>query len=396
VVPAGLGHGAALESRWIAAAAMAEALGRHYGGARIITPHGEYDPNSAAALALKAELGDASRSPLARLPSAIRPLLGDVREWIRGHRFARESRNVDLSGTRVVVQLHHRFQPSGERLARRGGAPYVARVEALEVREEAAWGISRRGLGPLVERFGEIRRLKRADLVVPVSSELDALLEDAGIDRDRRFVVPNGVDVELFAPGPSNGSIRKSIGGEGRFLVGWVGGFRPFHGLEIVPEIARRLAGRSSNVTLCLLGTGRLRSSLASELQGLETWARILPPVAHPEIPSWLRAFDACLLLGSDGPFHYSPLKLFEYLACGRPVIAARVGQVKELVVDGEQAVLVPPGDPQAVIEATDRLQDDPALRGRLASAGRDLAVGSASWGIRATALYDELQRRFG
>jgi glycosyltransferase involved in cell wall biosynthesis len=100
--------------------------------------------------------------------------------------------------------------------------------------------------------------------------------------------------------------------------------------------------------------------------------------VAHDEIPSYLAAMDvAVVLAASDRTFHYSPLKLAEYLLAGLPVVAPRAGELPARLHDGVDAVLVEPGDPAALARALRRLRDDPDARARL---GRGARAAADDW----------------
>jgi glycosyltransferase involved in cell wall biosynthesis len=328
------------------------------------------------------------------VPPWIRPALGDIRSLGLNRRMHRQANLVAGRSYGLIIQLHHRFQDVGKLIARRVGAPFVLRVDALEVREEEAWGIRRPGYGGAVERLGELRILRSADLVIPVSDVLDAELDHAGIGGKRRMVLANGVDVLMFSPGEADPELRRAHDLEGRFVVGWVGGFRPFHGLELVAAIARRLKERVPRAVLCLMGTGPLREWLVEETRPVQDVVRVLPAVPHEEVPRWLRTFDACLQLGNPEGFHYSPMKLYEYLACARPIIAADVGQVGQVLTNNEDALLVQPGDAGAAAAAIERLANQPRLRAALSTAARETAVQRASWDVRAEALIAGLRAR--
>jgi len=88
----------------------------------------------------------------------------------------------------------------------------------------------------------------------------------------------------------------------------------------------------------------------------------------------------ALVLAAADAPFHYSPLKLAEYLAAGLPVIAARAGDLPHQLRDGVDAILVPPGDHAELASVLARLQSDPGERLRLAAAARSAAAERFSW----------------
>src|SRR5262249_16377638 len=79
-------------------------------------------------------------------------------------------------------------------------------------------------------------------------------------------------------------------------------------------------------------------------------------------------------------PFYFSPLKLFEYMACGAPVVAPRLGQIAEVVRDGETGLLYPPGELDGLVGACERLLSDPALRRRLGQAAPPEVHGRCTW----------------
>jgi glycosyltransferase involved in cell wall biosynthesis len=100
------------------------------------------------------------------------------------------------------------------------------------------------------------------------------------------------------------------------------------------------------------------------------------------EVAGLIRQFDVALVPYArlEHAFYFSPLKLFEYMACGVPVVAAALGQIAEIVRDGETGLLYPPDDVDALIGACDRLLSDPALRRRLGEAAAKEVQGSYTW----------------
>ena len=96
-----------------------------------------------------------------------------------------------------------------------------------------------------------------------------------------------------------------------------------------------------------------------------------------------------------DHPFYFSPLKLFEYMACGVPVVAAEVGQIAEVVRDGETGLLYPPGDADALVAACDRLLADSPLRRRVGEAAAKEVHTRYTWDHNAARVV-ELARSLG
>lgn len=378
----------AVDSQLMAAAHLASGFEKLVGSdrVRLVTEEGPSSPAAVLDAAVR-EGAAGSRGRLSRLPRGARLAAGDLQALIRRRRLSR----LDVPGpVRLVVQYHHRFQDVGLRIARRHGCPWVLRVEALEIAEQQDWGMRRPLLGPLVARVGEHRLLRRADVVSPVSEALAESLVLAGVRRDRLLPVPNGVDLDVFMPADTVPiSKLRDCGLEDRFLVGWAGGFRPYHGLGQVEAIVALLEQRVPDATLCLLGTGPMRSELVQVAGRHPTSLRLLPPVRQSELPAWLATFEVCLQLAvPDGGQHYSPLKVLEYLACGRPVVASDV-RTSALLTHGVDAMLYPAGDTVRLVELLSGLRSSPDLRETLGRNARLAAERRGSWSTVAQRMLD-------
>jgi glycosyltransferase involved in cell wall biosynthesis len=278
-----------------------------------------------------------------------------------------------------VFQLHGLFWDAGLRLARAIGRPSVLVVDACQVEEARTWGIRRRGYGGVAERYGEAPQLGAADLVVCVSDEVADQVRRVVGRTDGVVVVPNGVDTHLFAPGAPDPGLRASLGiGEGSFVVGWTGSFRSFHGIDALIEAVARLRERLPNAVLLLVGDGLGRPAVETRARDLGVKAVFTGTVPYPSVPSFLRAMDVTVALAPSRSFHYSPVKIREYQACERPVIAAAAGEMARDFAD--TALLVEPGDVGSLADALALVHDDPVDAGTRARAGRDSVVEHGSW----------------
>jgi glycosyltransferase involved in cell wall biosynthesis len=162
-------------------------------------------------------------------------------------------------------------------------------------------------------------------------------------------------------------------------VLGFVGGLRPWHGVETLPPLFEKLARRHEGLRLVIVGDGPLRDTLSSEIarRGLASRTTLTGALPQEEIPPLLREFAVALAPYPrlEHPFYFSPLKLFEYMACGVPIVASALGQIADVVRDGENGLLCPPGDADALEAACDRLLSDPALRRRVGlTAAREVA----------------------
>ena len=276
--------------------------------------------------------------------------------------------------------LYERYSPfgvAGSLVAPRFGVPHI-----LEVNAPLAWEGKEYRKQALDEAaiFIERAALDGASLILAVSRELGEALVSAGAERSKVEVLPNGVDVDLFRPdGPS-----RRAGLEGKLVVGFVGSLKRWHGIDVLAAGFRRVAS-NPRLHLLVLGSGPVAKEiddLALELPGRVTRVDAVP---HQEVPEYLRAMDLAVApYPALERFYFSPLKVLEYMAAGRAIIAARIGQVSELLRHEDTGILIEPGDPEALARAIERLAADEELRLSLGRAASVEARGAHPWTERA------------
>ena len=275
---------------------------------------------------------------------------------------------------------------TGARLADALGVPLVVEVNAPLALEQAAYRGSE--LAELAEA-AERKTVCRADAVLTVSTPLRDYVVSLGAESDRVHVVPNGVDARLFRPGVRDAALGRRYGLNGGPVLGFVSGLRPWHGLEILPPLLERLVARHPDMRLVVVGDGPLRAQLEHDFRvwGVAGNAAFTGSLPHEEVAALLPQFDVALAPYPEPvghAFYFSPLKLFEYMACAVPVVGARIGQIAEVVCDGETGLLYPPGELEALTAACDRLLVDPTLRARLGRAAAEHVRARYTWDANA------------
>lgn len=184
--------------------------------------------------------------------------------------------------------------------------------------------------------------------------------------------VANGVDTRRIrpVPGPVTGCDATT------FTIGFVGTLKPWHGVETLIDALALLAPDPA-YRLLLVGDGPQAAALAGRAARLSVADRVeaTGSVDPARMPEMLRRMDVATAPypAIDG-FYFSPLKVYEYLAAGVPVVASRVGTLPELLRDGELGELVRPGDAAELARAVEALRRDPARRARLRGAGAEAA----------------------
>lgn len=320
----------------------------------------------------------------AKLPTSVKTAVKDVREWARSRRFSRDASQLVLlrSGVAFVWQRHELFARAGERLARRLGCPLVVVVAAPKVWEARRWGVRRVGWAALAERLGDALPMRKADVVACVSAEVADAVAALGVDKSKIIVTPSTADTTLFHPGVDGAAVRRDRGLDEQFVIGWTGSFRPFHGLEILLGAAQLASRELPNLRVLLVGDGPERSKLEHHALnlGVDDIVQFAGMFPQTQLPAILAACDmATVTSRSDQAFHYSPLKMWEYLAMGLPVAAPSIGVPARMLRNRINAMLYEPGSVQSLASVIILLAGDAQLRAALGVSGRSLAE-SESW----------------
>ena len=291
-----------------------------------------------------------------------------------------------------IYQRYSRFNWTGVLLSIITGAPLAVEYNGSEVWISRQW--DRAGLLWLLKRFEHLN-LRAADLIFVVSDVERRNLVAAGVTPAKLIVNPNGVDTDRFRPDCGGREIRCSLGIDEQIVVGFVGTFGPWHGAPVLAEAATRINNSGARLHYIFIGAGEQRARTKSIIDSTAVEATFTGRVAHDEVPAYL---DACQVLASphvpmtDGSeFFGSPTKLFEYLAMGKSIVASRLGQVGEVIRDGENGLLVTPGDADGLAQAIEKLAADSELRERLGAAARETAIKSYTWRHNAARVFDAM-----
>jgi glycosyltransferase involved in cell wall biosynthesis len=209
-------------------------------------------------------------------------------------------------------------------------------------------------------------------------------LRRVGERRPEKLIqMPNGVDTELFSPGPDEPGLRASLGiGEEQTVVGFAATLdRAHHFKRLDLAVAAVAALEDDGVHLVVAGGGELEGEFRAQAAsaGIEARVHFLGSVPHPDLPAVLRACDL-FLLTTEPPESFG-IVLIEAMACGLPTVATEYPGVRAVVDDGETGLLVEPGNAAAVANAIRRLiAAGSAGRDRIGAAGRAKAVRLWSW----------------
>lgn len=281
----------------------------------------------------------------------------------------------------VIYERYSLWSDAGARLRAATGLPMILEVNA-PLRAEAARhrSLDDDGLAAQIEAT----QFAAADFVAVVSQPLADYVIAHGADPAHVHVLPNAVDPQHFHPAVRGGDVRARYGLHGRTVVGFAGRMRPWHDGSTLLRAFRRL--HASDPVYHLLLVGEMAPELLADIEaaGLAHAVTCTGPVPHDQVPEHLAAMDVAVsshaAAEAGATFYFSPLKLFEYLACGVPTVAADVGQPGGLIRPGHTGYLYPPGDDAALAAAIQALTADPAHARAVAWNGATLVLQEYTW----------------
>lgn len=319
------------------------------------------------------------------LPAALYELLELGYGLAAGLRLALAARRYRPD---LLYERYSLHTPAGLLARALAGVPLLLEVNAPLAEERACFD----GLAlPRLARAVERAIWRRADRLLVVTEVLARRVEAAGVPRERIIVTPNGVELARFDAAPSEAEARRALGLEGRLVLGFVGFVKAWHGLDAVLDWLARAPFPAA--LLFVVGDGPARPELerrAREL-GVGERVRFAGVVPRERIAAVIRCFDIALQPAVTD--YASPLKLVEYMALGRAILAPDSANIREVLRHGENAWLV---TPEGLHAGLDRLARDPQLRAELGAAARaTVEERGLTWDANAQRV-EELARALG
>jgi glycosyltransferase involved in cell wall biosynthesis len=289
----------------------------------------------------------------------------------------------------VVIERYYNFGGEGILAAAGRGLPSLLEVNS-----------------PVVDHPGSLKGFLDALTVVrPMRTRRERLCREAtalvaplvdivpAFARVKTETVTWGADVSSFSPARRSEETRRELGiPEGATAVVFSGSFRPWHGVDVLEAAARMLHPRAD---IFFLLVGGPRAATPRGYRG-----RLLGTLPYDRMPAVLAAadvgvapYDTARLRQLRLGFYWSPLKIFEYMASGLPVITIQRPPLDEIVRPGRDGVHVPEADPAALARAIQALADDAAARARMGESARERVVGRYSWARHCEQLEGVLRR---
>ncbi len=273
--------------------------------------------------------------------------------------------------------------------------PFVFELRDLWPDSIVAVGAMRETLMIRALRKLEYFLYRRAARIVTVTQSFKRVLTANGIDANKIVVVPNGVDLDTYLPGPKPDDLARRLGVEGKFVAAYVGTVGMAHGIGTLLEAARALRGRM-DIAFVVVGTGAEEAALAekSRCEGL-TNVVFVGAVSKEVVREYWRLCDVAVVLLRDAPIfrHVIPSKIFEAMGMERPIILGVKGESEEILLESGAGITIPPEDVLALARSVAELADDRELCTALGLKGRRFASERFSREMLAMRMLVELEQ---
>lgn len=297
------------------------------------------------------------------LPKALYELLEFLYSFIDYFHLARALREHRPD---IIYERYNLFWLSGVWARRRFSIPLISEVNAPLYDERSRYG----GLSlKRLARFTERASWRGADRVITITNVLAERIAREGIARKDIVVTPNAINPSRFSASVDRPTAKRLLGLADFLVIGFVGFAREWHGLDRVIE-ALSGAGRD-DLYFLLVGYGSVCDALkqSARAKGVEDRVHVTGVMPRDKVAEYVQAFDIAL---QPAVVDYaSPLKLFEYMACGAAIVAPDKANIREILTHERDSLLFDPATPSAFTDAVGRLCRDVDLRARLGEAAR-------------------------
>lgn len=212
-------------------------------------------------------------------------------------------------------------------------------------------------------------------IVVVTESFKDEIVSSRGIKPDKIEIIENAVDTEFFKPFEVGPETIEKLGLKDRFVVTYIGTIGYTHGAEVILKAAPEIKRRIPELLFLLVGSGSDKERLLKlgRESGLDN-VRFLDPQPKNSIPTFINASGITLVLSIKQPLLHKTIfaKVFEPMACGKPIIVGAVGETRNIVVEkADCGIGFEPEDAQGLTDSIVKLYNDPDLRKKLGENGR-------------------------
>lgn len=233
----------------------------------------------------------------------------------------------------------------------------------------------------------ESNTYSKADKIVVVSAGLKQTLQSVyNVPENKIAVIGNGANIELFKPMDIVESRKKLNLAQNNAYIGFVGNLAPWQGVEYFIKSTPEILDKHPNTRFLIIGDGVLKKKLVKLAEQIGTSDKFIfsGSIPYEKVPLYINATDVCVapFLGSErnAKLGFSALKLFEYMACGKPLITTSVVEIKEEIIDNKTGIIIEPDNPTMLAKSIIYLLEHSTIRIQMGENGRKFVIERHSW----------------
>ncbi len=235
--------------------------------------------------------------------------------------------------------------------------------------------------------------LRGTDAIVTISQGLKSEIVSRGIPAEKVTVVPNAVDPNSFAETSVDPQLAQRLGTDGAFVLGYIGSFYSYEGLDLLLEALPRIRADGRDVRLVLVGGGPEEDSLRRMAENLDLGEAVnfVGRIPHEEVGKYYSLMNLAVYPRRSARLTelVTPLKPLEAMAMSVPVVASDIGGHRELIEHDRTGLLFPPESMNELVNVVLRCMDEPDLGPRLVHRAHEFVMETRSWAAVASAYVD-------
>lgn len=301
--------------------------------------------------------------------------LAEIAYNLKGYRMLKRAIN-DFAPDLVYDRYAH-FSFSALWAAKKCRTPLILEVNSPYSIQKRQW---EKLYFPKLSAWGEKKIFNAAPHTIVVSTPLKEILMDYGVPAERITVLPNGTDAERFNPQLDASELKKSLGLQGKIILGFVGILRRWHNIDKLIDILEEIDLNKLNAAMIFLGDGPSFQELLkyNNSRGNQETIRFLGRIPHAEIQCYIAMMD--IAISPHATPYSSPMKILEYMAMEKVVLAPNMKNIRDLIGHNVDGALFTPDDAGSLKQRLLELIGDAALRKRLGQKAREKVLRQFTW----------------
>lgn len=262
--------------------------------------------------------------------------------------------------------------------------PYVVEVNGLMIDELKIGNYPHHYIKLCI--WNERRSYTMCKKIICVTTGIkNGIIELYNVPEEKIAVISNGANIDIFFPMNTKDSKRELKLEESSKYVCFVGNLAPWQGVEYLIKAVPFVLHKCPNLNFLVIGDGPMKSELIQLTHdiGVSNSFIFTGSIPYNKVPLYINASDVCVapfIKERNSKIGLSPLKLYEYMACGKPVVASAISGVSEVLEFSNGGILVIPENPELLANAIVTLLENDTLRKRLGSDGFHYVVANNSW----------------